>query len=103
MDRELTPQEYKYLNPLLLAYIGDAVYELKVREHLLTRGSVKMNGLHQQAVSLVNAGVSAAGYRRATGVEALIGWLHLCGQSDRLEEIFRILFETEDDKEGQEI
>ena len=138
MSRELTPQEYKYLNPLLLAYIGDAVYELKVREHLLTRGSVKMNGLHQQAVSLVNAsrqsrlygelepllseeekdvfrrgrnahsghqppGVSAAGYRRATGVEALIGWLHLSGRTDRLEEIFRILFETEDDKEGQEI
>ena len=48
-------------------------------------------------------GVSAAGYRRATGVEALIGWLHLCGRKDRLEEIFRILFETEDDKEGQEI
>lgn len=138
MSPELTPQECKYLNPLLLAYIGDAVYELKVREHLLTRGSVKMNGLHQQAVSLVNAGrqsrlygelepllseeekdvfrrgrnahsghqppgVSAAGYRRATGVEALIGWLHLTGRKDRLEEIFRILFETEDHKEGQEI
>ena len=133
MTQELTPQEYKYLNPLLLAYIGDAVYELRVREHLLTSGAVKMNGLHQQAVSLVNAGrqsrlysqlepllseeekdvfrrgrnahsghqppgVSAAGYRRATGVEALIGWLHLTGEKERLDEIFRVLFAADDDE-----
>lgn len=136
MTPDLTPQEYKYLNPLLLAYIGDAVYELKVREHLLTQSPVKMNGLHNQAVALVNAGrqsqlygqlepllseeekdvfrrgrnahsghqppgVSAAGYRRATGVEALIGWLHLTGRKDRLELIFRILF-TEADAEDQD-
>lgn len=132
MTPDLTPREYKYLNPLLLAYIGDAVYELRVREHLLRLGAVKMNGLHRQAVSLVNAGrqsrlysqlepllteeeqevfrrgrnahsghqppgVSAAGYRRATGVETLIGWLHLCGRQDRLEQIFAVLFTAEDE------
>lgn len=137
MTQELTPQEYKYLNPLLLAYIGDAVYELRVREHLLTSGAVKMNGLHRQAVSLVNAGrqsrlysqlepllseeekdvfrrgrnahsghqppnVSAAGYRRATGVEALIGWLHLTGEKERLDEIFRVLFAAEAEDDGED-
>ena len=131
MTLNLTPQEYKYLNPLLLAYVGDAVYELRVREHLLAEGAAKMNGLHQQAVALVNAGrqsrlygeleplltedeqdvfrrgrnahsghqppgISAAGYRRATGVEALIGWLHLCGREDRLDQIFAVLFSEEE-------
>ena len=130
MTQELTPQEYKYLNPLLLAYIGDAVYELKVREHLLHQGSVKMNGLHRQAVSLVNAGrqsrlygelepllseeekdvfrrgrnahsghqppgVSAAGYRRATGVEALIGWLYVTGQRERMNELLALALPEE--------
>lgn len=126
----MTPQEYKYLNPLLLAYIGDAVYELRVREHLLAQGAVKMNDLHSQAVSLVKAERqsalygqlepllseeerdvyrrgrnahsghqpprgSAVDYRRATGLEALVGWLHLCGDKPRLEQIFDVLFKEE--------
>ncbi|MEG1537019.1 MAG: ribonuclease III domain-containing protein [Clostridiales bacterium] len=40
-----------------------------------------------------NTGVAT--YRRATGLETLIGWLHLAGREDRLAQIFTILFESE--------
>lgn len=43
------------MKSLALAYIGDAVYELYVREHLLKTGQVKPQKLHQQAVQFVSA------------------------------------------------
>ncbi|AEG58573.1 Mini-ribonuclease 3 [Desulforamulus ruminis] len=44
---------------LVLAYIGDAVYELAVREYLVQRGMVKVNQLHRTAVKYVRAGAQA--------------------------------------------
>lgn len=46
---------HQHLNGLTLAYIGDAVYELYVREHLINSGQVKPNELHQRAVTFVSA------------------------------------------------
>jgi len=40
-------------------------------------------------------------YRRATGLEALIGYLYLTEQNNRLDEIFAVLFAGEGDNEGQ--
>lgn len=40
---------------LSLAYIGDAVYDLYVREHLIVKGCYKPIDLHKMTVSLVNA------------------------------------------------
>lgn len=37
-------------NGLALAYIGDAIYELRVREHVMDKGFTKVNGLHKEAV-----------------------------------------------------
>lgn len=45
--------DVKQLNALALAYMGDAVYEQAVREHLLRSGRVKPNVLHKQATSYV--------------------------------------------------
>ena len=36
---------------LTLAYIGDAVYELKIREYLLSLGITKVNNLHNEAIT----------------------------------------------------
>ena len=47
------------LSPLALAYLGDAVYELFVRETLLRKGGIGVNDLHQQAVKLVKASAQA--------------------------------------------
>ena len=47
--------EAKQLQPLMLAYIGDAVYELRVREQLLDAHMGRMPLIHRAAVRLVNA------------------------------------------------
>lgn len=122
MSRETN--DWKQLNGLALAYIGDAVYEVFIREHLLKSGKTKPNELHKSATSFVSANAqyrliqrmkdekiltsaeeevfkrgrnakshttaknaNIAAYRASTGFEALIGFLHLTGQHDRLSEL----------------
>lgn len=43
------------LNGATLAYVGDAVYELAVRKHVLTKGITQVNHLHRAAVTYVGA------------------------------------------------
>mgnify|MGYP003429347521 FL=1 len=52
---ELRSHDVKQLNALALAYMGDAVLEQKVREHLLLAGRVKPNTLHKEATKYVSA------------------------------------------------
>ncbi len=42
-------------NGQTLAYIGDAVYELHIREKLLSSGKVHPNAMHQAAIEHTNA------------------------------------------------
>lgn len=42
-------------SPLVLAYVGDAVYEVFVRTLLVSRGSTSVNKLHRQSISFVKA------------------------------------------------
>lgn len=105
---------------LELAYLGDTLYDLYVRERLVRHGG-HVKTLHRKAVSRVccaaqsralarvepllteeeadvvrrarNAHQTAprnadpADYHRATGLEALLGWLYLNDRQDRLQEI----------------
>ena len=117
------------LNGLSLAFIGDSVFEILVREHLLEHGSMPVGKLHSKAVALVRAsaqahffdvlepllseeelsilhrgrnagathipkGACAIEYRKATGVEALFGWLYLNGQNERLRALFAALLQN---------
>lgn len=110
---------------LVLAYLGDAVYELYVRKYLVSCGYTKVDMLHRLAVRFVNAvtqaqvlhalagilsedeaavvrrgrnsksgsspkNISVTDYRHGTAFEALIGYLHLSGREDRINEIFGI-------------
>lgn len=110
------------LPPLTLAYLGDSLYEVFVREHLLERGLVKVNDLHKTTMHYVRAtaqaqilaallptlteqeqdvvrrgrnakghaapkSAEAAEYAASTAFEALVGYLHLSGQTDRLNEV----------------
>lgn len=43
------------INALVLAYLGDAIYELYVREHLIKTGINKVNDLQKEAVKYVSA------------------------------------------------
>jgi len=47
------------LNPLVLAYIGDAVYELYVRIYISKEGAIKTNALHKASISFVCAKAQA--------------------------------------------
>lgn len=47
------------LNSTALAYIGDAVFELYVRKHVLAQGTVKSQQLHDQVVQYVTAPTQA--------------------------------------------
>lgn len=121
-------EKAKMYSGLSLAFIGDSVYELLVREHLMENGSIPVNKLHLQAVEYVKAssqakifdyiidklnneekdilmrgrnsstnhipkGAHAIEYRKATGLEALFGWLYLEEQYDRINELFKIVLE----------
>lgn len=53
-------KEAKLLNGLALAYMGDAIFELYIREHLLSNGQTKPNQLHQLATTYVSAKAQAS-------------------------------------------
>lgn len=121
------------LSALGLAYIGDCIYEILVREYIISKGNVPVKKLHTSTVSVVCAkgqskavevimpvlsedeilmykrGRNANGnnipknadaqeYRRATGLECLIGYLYLSHQYNRIEELFTIIKEDLDTK-----
>lgn len=50
----------KQMSPLTLAFIGDAVFELMVREYIATLAPQKIGDLHKKCVSLVNASTQAS-------------------------------------------
>jgi len=52
-------RSWQEMNALTLAYLGDAVYELWVRTHMLELGHEKVKELHKQAVSYVRASTQA--------------------------------------------
>lgn len=55
----LTLSDVKQLNSLALAYMGDAVFEQVVREHLIRSGRVRPNILHKEATNYVSAKAQA--------------------------------------------
>lgn len=116
----------KMLSPSVLAFVGDAVYGLCVREKLaqINRPSGE---LHKLSVEWVNASAQARAYKiiephlteeeisvfkrgrnfhtgntpksstggeyhTATGLETLFGFLHLSGKSERVTELFELIW-----------
>lgn len=51
-DQKMKPKEY---SPLTLAFLGDVVFELLVREQLVVGGDVPVKKLHQKATKKVCA------------------------------------------------
>ncbi|PYI50159.1 Mini-ribonuclease 3 [Paenibacillus flagellatus] len=47
------------LNPLVLAYMGDAVFEVLVRQYVISRPNHRPNHLHREAVKFVSAKAQA--------------------------------------------
>lgn len=118
-------------NPLVLAYIGDSLYDLFVRERLIKEnGDLSAHRLHVLSINYVKAHAQSEAmtsleenltetelaaykrgrnaksftvpknadvgeYRRATGFEALLGWLYVKGEKERLCEIMEMSYESQ--------
>lgn len=110
-----------------LAYLGDCVLELCVREYLVESGFSTSRNLNREALNYVRASAQAeamkklfpllseeeeaffkrgrnightnvpknatvSDYRTATGMEVLFGYLHVSGQKERINELFRAAY-----------
>ena len=119
------------VNPLVLAYIGDAIYELEIRKILVRRGINKVNDLQKICTKYVSArgqsdfvekmiesnilseeesdiykrarnshvkshpsNTDIVTYKRATGFEALFGYLYLNNKYDRILELIDFVMEV---------
>lgn len=51
-------------SPLVLAYIGDAVFELFIRTEIVSRGNAPVNKLHKEVRDYVKASAQANMYNR---------------------------------------
>lgn len=52
-------EDVKMMSPLKLAYIGDSVYEVAIRRHLLETVNASMNKLHKEGTNYVKAKAQA--------------------------------------------
>ncbi len=128
IDMKYTPSQVKMMNPLVLAYIGDAVYELFVRTEMISlHDQYTVHKLHNEVVGFVKASAQfetmktieqelteeelyiykrgrnaksavpksaeVSEYRVATGFEAVLGYLYLLGESERLKTILNKIIE----------
>lgn len=64
-DKEAHPNE---LSPLNLAFIGDCVYEMLVRESLVLQANRPVNDLHRESIKLVSAKAQTLAYDKIKNV-----------------------------------
>lgn len=120
------------INVLVLAYLGDTIYENFVRKYLINKGIGNVNALQKEAVTYVSAKAQASylkkmmdvcflseeeldvvkrarnykttshpkncdiiTYKYATGLEALIGYLNLKCENERIGEIMKFILGDE--------
>ena len=123
---ECVPEQ---VSPLILAHLGDTVYEVVVRTVVDTRSNRQIAKVHREIVQYVKAEAQSriitalepelteeeltvyhkgknahtntfpkngtkADYHRATGFEALIGYLYLKGRTERMLELISKGMET---------
>lgn len=60
----LSEKEARMYSPLTLAFLGDAVYSLLVRNMLTSKTNKPAGALHKESIALVNAASQAAAARR---------------------------------------
>ena len=55
INNKKTEKEIRLMSPLVLAYVGDAVLELYIRNYLVNKKAVSINVLHKTATNYVKA------------------------------------------------
>ena len=59
IEREKKEVDVNLLSPLTWAYVGDSVYELFIRTHLINKTKLKPHKLHIEAIKYVKAKAQA--------------------------------------------
>lgn len=54
VNSDLTKEDIQMMNPLSLAFVGDAVFEIFIRTEILGKGRKNSNKLHIESSKLVN-------------------------------------------------
>ncbi len=54
-----TKTEVKMMQPLVLAYVGDAIFELFIRNYLVNKTEGHVDEYHKQSIHYVSAGAQA--------------------------------------------
>ena len=122
--------DIRCVNSLVLAYLGDAVYEEYIRMYLVEKKFNKVNELQKESINYVSAksqayfldkmldrdffnedeisvirrarnakshpnprGCSVIEYKKATALEALIGYLKLENKENRIDEVMNYIVE----------
>ena len=55
INREKNEIDINLLSPLTWAYVGDSIYELLIRTHLVNKTKLKPHSLHIEAIKFVKA------------------------------------------------
>ena len=66
MLRPITDEEARFKNPLVLAYIGDTIYDLYIRTTIVKKSGKGINDIHRASVSMVNAKAQAHAAEKLT-------------------------------------
>lgn len=56
---ELKESEARMLSPLVYAYVGDALYEIYIRQYIVSKYKVKVNNMHKNSTKFVKASAQA--------------------------------------------
>ena len=72
---------------------AQAAFADKIKSHLTEEELTYYRRGKNAHVHTVPKGASAADYAKATGLEALFGYLYLSGQTDRINQLFHIMME----------
>lgn len=62
--KSLSESEARMLNPLVLAYVGDAVHEMMVRTYVISKYPGSVNKLNQRVVAMIKATAQAETLRQ---------------------------------------
>jgi len=65
---------------------------------LLTEEETEIFKRGRNATGAIPRSSNPAEYRKATGLEALFGWLLLIGEATRAEELFEVIYNSEENK-----
>lgn len=66
IERNKDISDAKMLSPLVWAYVGDSVYELFIRTHLINNSNAKPHKLHIQSIKYVKAKAQADVLKKIT-------------------------------------